>query len=441
MIAPERLPRLLGAWSATAIVVSNVVGSGIYRMPASVAADAGSVGAVLALWALGGVIALCGALSLAELAVMFPRPGGIYVFLREAFGPRVAFLFGWGMLVVNPSAYAAVALIFAASLRSLFAFSAELDRVVAAAMLIVLVAVNVRSVRFGAAIQNASTLTKVMALVGLSAAAFVFGDHSTGALAGPISFAPESARGLGIALVAVLFAYDGWQWTPQIAGEVRDPSRVLPRALAGGVALVASVYLFANVANLFVLPLDELAASSLVTADLAKRILGSAGAGLVAGLIALSTLSSNHAGFTTDPRVFFAMAEDGLFFRRVASVHPRHRTPHVAVAVTGLVAIAYVFLQPFERLAETLILGMWPFLAAAVIALFVLRRRAGFSPTFRVPGFPIVPGFFLLACIVLIGNALVEHPGWTLTNFAVLAAGIPVYHVWRAFESRRTRAG
>lgn len=438
----HRLPRSLGTWSATAIVVSSIVGSGIYRVPASIAADVGSVGAILALWVLGGVIALCGALSLAELAVAFPRSGGIYVILRETYGPLAAFLFGWAMLVVNPAAYAAVGLIFAASLRALFDFPERFDRVVAAAMIVVLVGVNIRSVRFGAAIQNASTSVKVIALAALSVAAIALGDSSRGAFAGTIDFAPFSATGFGIALIAVLFAYDGWQWVPQIAEELHDPERALPRALGGGVLLVTIVYLVTNVANFSVLSLPDIATSSLVTADVARRIAGELGATFVAALIALSTMSSNHGGFTTDPRVFYAMATDGLFFRSVAAVHPRHGTPYRAVLVMGAVAVVYVFVRPFERLAETLVVGMWPFLAMSVAGLFVLRRReAPASPRrFRVPGYPWTPGFFLAACVALIGNALVDNPVLTLTNFAVLAAGAPAYWLWRAGQRRRRDA-
>lgn len=417
------------------MVVGTIIGSGIFRVPASVAAEAGSVGAIAILWVLGGAIALCGALSLAELAAAFPRAGGMYVFLRETYGPLPAFLFGWGMLIVNPASYAAVALIFAASLGTLVPLSDAQARWIAAGMIVVLVAANYRSVRFGAAIQNASTTLKVAVLVGLTVAAFVLGDG--GALAEPLDLAPRSWPGFGIALIAVLFAYDGWQWLPQLAAEVRDPERALPRALGGGVLIIILVYLATNAGNLFVLSLDELAASPLVTTDVATRVLGLAGSSLVAALILVATFSSNNGGFMTDPRVFFAMAQDDLFFRPVAAVHPRYRTPHVAVVVTGLVAIVYIFVRSFEQLAETLILGMWPFLALAVAAVFLLRsRRPELPRPYRTPGYPWVPLFFLLACAGLFGNALQEHPVSTVANFGILGAGVPVYYIWRAARKR-----
>ena len=204
--AKDRLPRALGTWSATAVVVGSIIGSGIFRVPATVAAETGSVGAFASLWVLGGVIALCGALSLAELGAAFPRTGGMYVFLREAYGPRMAFLFGWGMLVVNPVSYAAVAVIFAAALDSLVGLTDGGARWVAAGLMVGLVAANYRSVRVGAWIQNASTASKVIALLGLAVAAFVIGPGEQGALAGPLEIAPRTWSGYGIALIAVLFA-------------------------------------------------------------------------------------------------------------------------------------------------------------------------------------------------------------------------------------------
>jgi amino acid transporter len=431
---PHQLPRMLGTGSATAVVIGTIIGSGIFSAPASVAGDAGSVGAIAILWVLGGAIALCGALSLAELAAAFPKAGGIYVFLREAYGPLAAFLFGWGMLIVNPAAYAAVALIMAESVRTLVPAMSETGvRWVAAASLALLALANYRSLRFGAAIQNASTVAKVLVLVALSALAFVLTDASHGAFAGPIKLAPRSWTGFGIALIAVMYAYDGWQWLPQLAGEMKAPARSLPRALGLGVAVVIIVYLLTNAANLRVLSLPELANSPLVTADVATRVMGRAGASVVAALIVLATLSSNNGGFMTDPRVFYAMAEDRLFFRAVAAVHPKFRTPHVAVLLIGICAIAYLPFKNFQQLMETLILGMWPFLAMAVAAVVLLRvRRPELHRPFRTPMYPLLPLFFLLAAAGIFANAIATHPISSLINFALLLAGIPVYYAWRA---------
>ncbi len=427
-----RLARDLGTWSATAVVIGTIIGSSIFRLPGPVAREAGSAGAIGVLWVLGGAIALAGALSLAELAAAIPRTGGIYVFLRETYGRWAAFLFGWSMLVINPAAYAFVAMVFAESLVSVAPALGGAERVIAAVSLIVLVAINIRPVRVGAVILNATTWAKVAVLLVLSLAAIAAAIASGEAGSQASAPAPWNWPRLGVGLILVMGAYDGWQWVPQLAGEVQQPSRSLPRALGLGVCLVIAVYLIANAANLAVLPAGALSESTLVTVDVARRLFGSAGAGFVAVLIMVSTFSSNHAGMMTDPRVFFAMAEDGLFFRAVAAVHPRHRTPHIAVALLGAGAIAYLFVRTVEELVGTLILGMWPFLALSVAAVIIQRRRQpALVRPFRVPLYPYVPIFFLLACASIFANALREQPRFTLINFAMLVAGLPIYWLWR----------
>jgi amino acid transporter len=372
----------------------------------------------------------------------------MYVFLRETYGRWAAFLFGWSMLVINPAAYAFVAMVFAESAATLVPAFRGGERWVAAASLIVLVAINIRPVRLGAAILHAATWLKVGVLVAISLAALAVslagGDAAApGALdfarAGAFDFAQARAGSapiqwgrFGLALILVMGAYDGWQWAPQLAGEMREPSRSLPVALGLGVSLVIVVYLTANAAYLAVLPVHVLSESTLPTLDVASRLLGGAAAAFVAALIMVSTFSGNHAGMMTDPRVFFAMANDGLFFHQVAAVHPRHRTPYVAIALLGVGAVAYLFVRTVEELVGTLILGMWPFLALSVAAVIVQRRRQpALARPFRVPLYPIVPIFFLLACAGIFANALREQPWFTLINFAVLAAGLPIYWLWR----------
>jgi APA family basic amino acid/polyamine antiporter len=428
----SRLARELGTWSATAVVVGAIIGSGIFRVPGPVAAQAGTAGSIVLLWLLGGAIALCGALSLAELATAFPRTGGMYVFLRETYGRWAAFLFGWAMLVVNPAAYAFVALIFAESLAVLVPALEGAERIVAAVSLIVLIAINIRPVRVGAVVLNATTWLKVGLLLAISIAAIALTLGSASGQLPRFEMTPRSWPGFGLALILVMGAYDGWQWVPQLAGEMKNPARSLPRALGFGVLIVIAVYLIANAANLFILTPAALAESTLVTADVARSVAGAAGASLVAALILVSTFGSNHSGMMTDPRVFFAMAQDGLFFHAVAAVHPRHRTPWVAVTIIGAGGIVYLFVRSFEQLVGTLILGMWPFLALSVAAVIVQRRRRpDLLRPFRVPLYPWVPLFFLLACVGIFGNSLREQPLFTVINIAVIAAGLPVYWLWR----------
>lgn len=433
-----QLPRRLGLWSAVAVLVGSTIGSGIFRVPSTVAGATEAVGAAGLLWVLGGIVALTGALTVAELATMYPRSGGIFVYIREAWGPLPAFLFGWTELVViRPSALGAIAMIFAEYTRTFWALSDVQVRVVAGAAIALLAFTNYRSLIWAAMVENATTAAKVLALVGLAIIAFIFGDFASGALAGEISFQPRSWGGFGVALIAVMWTYDGWADLTFLAGEVKDPGKTLPRALLGGTLLIALVYLAVNAAYLWVLPLDRMAASDLVAADTATVIFGHAGAAIVAALVMLSAFGALTGSMMTGPRIFWAMADEGLFFKPIARVHPRFGTPHVAIILAAVLGIGYVSIRTFEQLADAFILGIWPFYALAVGAVFVLRRREPDAERpYRTIGYPVVPLVFLIASVGILGNSLVEQPGPTVVGFGIMAAGVPVYYIWRGRGGR-----
>lgn len=433
----EGLPRRLGVWSAAAAAVGLTIGSGIFRVPATVAAESGSVGAIALVWVLGGLITLCGALTVAELAAAFPRAGGIYAYLREGYGPLPAFLFGWSWFFIRSAASAGTALVFVAYLGTFVPLDALGQRLAAVALIVLVGAANYRSVRLGAAIQDASTAAKVLALLATAAVLFALGRASGGALASPPTFAPAELGGMGVALVAALFAYDGWIAATLIAGEVRDPQRALPRALAWGAAIIIVTYLAINAAYLYALPLAELAGSKAVAVDAVTRVAGAGGAAVIAALVMLSTFGGLNAGLMTGPRVYYAMAEDGLFFRRVAAVHPRYGTPHVAVVLLVVLTALNASVRTFEQLAEAFVLLLYPFLALTVAAVFVLRRRRPDLPRpYRTAGYPLVPAIFLVGTIAMMVNALVERPAATLLGAGIVAAGVPVYFAWRAAAPR-----
>jgi amino acid transporter len=430
----DRLPRRLGVWSAAAVLVGSTIGSGIFRTPATVAADVGTVGAVALVWILGGIVAVFGALTLAELATMYPRSGGVFVYIREGFGPLPAFLFGWTeMLVIRPSALGAIAMIFAEYTQTFVPMSEAQVRMVAGAAIIVLGLLNIRSIHGAALLENATTGAKVLALIGLTIVAFIFGDASSGALAGSnISFSPTTWAGFGIALVSVMWAYDGWADLTFVAGEVKDPSRTLPRALLWGVATIVVVYLLVNLAYVWVLPMDVMATSPLVAADTATRIFGRIGAAIVAALVMLSAFGALNGSMMTGPRIFWAMADERLFFKPVAAVHPKFQTPHVAITMAVILGVLYVSLATFKQLADAFILGIWPFYALAVAAVFVLRKRRPHAERpYRTAGYPVVPIVFLLASIAMLLNALFTAPVSTMLCFGAILVGIPVYFVWR----------
>ena len=395
---------------------------------------------MLLAWVVGGIVAMCGALALAEAAALFPSAGGMYVYLREAFGPLTAFLFGWLYLVIIPTGAGAIALVFSEYLGRLVPLTPALVRLVAAAILVLLGAAQIRSVRIGAAIQNVFTSAKVLAILALTAAAFVLGGGSGAAWAGGPPLHPASWGGFGLAVVTVLWAYNGWQDVTCLSGEVRDPGRSLPRALVGGTLAVVAIYLLINAAYLHVLPIAVIAASPLVAADMAVRLLGPVGAALVAALVCVSTFGSLNAVLMAVPRVFWAMADDGLFFRTVAAVHPRYRTPHVAIAAIAGLAVGYVYLRSFEQLIEAFILASLPFWALAVASVIVLRRtRPELPRPYRTPGYPYVPLLFVGFLLALVANSLWERPESTTTCIAAVLAGVPVYYAWR-YLGRRARA-
>ena len=434
----DRLPRRLGLWSAVAVLVGSTIGGGIFRTPAIIAQRVPSPLPMLAVWVLGGLLALCGALTYAGLAPLFPRSGGVYVYVREGFGRMPAFLFGWTeLLLIRASALGAIATPFAEYLlRSL-----GLDPTrppydgavhwVAALAIVVTAGLNFVGVRWSSLLLNLTTGAKYAALALLVLLAFVVGQGSFAHFAS--TAAPLRGGLFGLALVSVMWAYDGWGDLSFVGGEVRDPERNLPRALLLGTGAVVAIYLLVNAAYLYLIPVEEVARSPLVAADAAQRVLGRLGVGLVALVVMVATFSTLLGSMLTAPRIFFAMADDGLFFRSVARVHPRFQTPGVAIVLTAMLGIVYVAVRTFGQLADQFVVAIFPFYALAAAAVFVLRRpsrAAALARPVRVPGYPVVPALFVLATLYMLGNALWQDPLHTGLAFLIILAGIPVYHLW-----------
>jgi APA family basic amino acid/polyamine antiporter len=431
-----QLTRRLGFWSAIGIVVGVTIGSGIFRTPASIASRVPDPTLMLGVWLAGGLISLAGALSVAELAAALPHTGGWYVFLREGWGRLTGFLFGWSELVlIRASANGAISTVFSEYLlRSIGydpAVNATATVCVAAAALIAAAIVNIRGVQIGAIVAGASSVAKFGALALLVLASFALGGGA-GASAGNFTAAagPVDAGMFGLALISVLWAYDGFADLSFVAGEVRDPQRTLPRAILGGTLAIIGVYVAANVAYLYVNPVERIAASPLIAADTMQALFGRAGVAFVSVVVTISTFGALIAIMLSAPRIFFAMADDRLFFRKIASVHPRYGTPHVAIALTAALGVFFVLTRTFEQLADTFVLTIWPFYGLAIAGLYRLRRKRPDLPRpYKVPGYPFVPAIFVAAVIYLVGNALIADPVWTGVTFAIVLAGVPVYLV------------
>ena len=434
------LPRRITFWSAAAILVGRTIGAGIFRSPASIVNTIPATLPVLGVWVAGGLLALCGALTLAEVAGAFPQTGGIYVFIREGWGKLPAFLYGWSELVIiRAASLAAVSTAFAEYTLHVFGHAAPagapdpLVHYVAAATIAVVGWLNYRGIRWGTLLQNTTTIIKCTGLLALILLAFFIGHHAVPAQ--PVTtVAPDASTPIGIvplgrALIAVLWVYNGWADVSLVAGEVQEPERNLPRVLILGTLFVIALYVLANIAYFKVLPIPELRHSPLVAADVAVRLIGPAGVVAISVVVMFSTLGTLNGSLLTGPRALWAMANDGLLFKQLAKVHPRYETPYLAIGVATVLGMIFVSFRTFEQLAATVVTASLPFYALAVSAVFVLRRRAGYHPSFRTVGYPVTPLLFIAATLYLLvapfANAAARVP--TAIIFLVILAGIPLY--------------
>ena len=443
--APPTLQRRIGLWSAVAIVIGSTIGSGIFRSPAGIADKLPGPLPMLSVWVVGGIFALCGALTLAEIATAFPRTGGVYVFVKEGWGRLAGFLFGWGQLVmIRAASLGAISITFAEYFFRVMgrdpqsAEHMQYVRWTACAAILLTALFNVIGVRTSSVVVNFTVIAKYGGLVFIILIALAIGMPQTGG-----NFTPAMPAGsitpamFGLALVSTLWAFDGWADLSYNAGEVKDPQRNLPRALIGGTIAVLVVYLAANIAYLAVLPIEEIRTSKLVAADVAQRVIGSGGAMFVSVTVMISTFGTLNAVLLTSPRVFFAMAADRLFFPVFAQVHPTRGTPWISIGLVATLGCAFVLVGTFESLADAFVTAFLPFYALAVAAIFRLRKRPDYKPTFRVPLYPLVPILFVTSVLFLLGNAIVQ-PGSRMSTLAVLGvvvAGAPLYYL---FFGRRT---
>jgi APA family basic amino acid/polyamine antiporter len=431
---PE-LPRVLGLFSLVGIVIGTMIGSGIFINPANVARELGSPALMLAAWALGGVLSFFGALAIAELGAMHSRAGGIYVYLREAYGPLPAFLFGWALiLVIESGTIATLAVGFASKYLPFFVdLTPWQQRLAALALIAALALVNVLGVRKGAYLMNALTSVKFIALIAVCTLLFLFARGSTANFA---AAAPGGGRGamggFGVALVAVLWAYKGFETGSYSAGELRDPQRKLPLGLFIGTLLVILLYVLANLAYLYVFPAARMAGSARIAADVMAAVFGPAGAAAISLIILLSMAGTANGHIMTSSRVFYAMARDGLFFKEVGRVHPRYLTPHVSIAVLASWAAVLSLSGTFEQLYSYVIFGFWIFMGLTVAGVIVLRRRRPDLPRpYRTWGYPFTPLLFVLSAVLLTVNSLV-HAFWnSFIGLVLILLGVPVYFLWR----------
>ncbi len=426
------LARRLGAFDATMIVMGGIIGSGIFINPYVVARQVHTAPLILGAWIAGGVIALLGAFVYAELAARRPEAGGQYAYLRDAFHPAVAFLYGWGLLlVIQSGGMAAVAVTFARYTIELTHIAAP-DWLLATVTLLLLTIINCLGVRSGSNTQTALMLLKLVAIAMLVAAGAFFVTHSRLSLR-PVTDAvpsPDLVFRFAAAMTPVMFAYGGWQTASFMSAELKQPRRDLAIGLLAGVAGVIAVYLSVNVVCIRALGVAGLAATTTPASAVMRLVLGDRGATLIAIGIAFSTLGFLSQSMLTAPRVYYAMAADGLFFRAVAKVNERTRVPVVAIALQGVVAVVIALSGTYEQILSYVVSIDFIFFGLTGLALFVFRRRDAAAASFRTPGHPFTTAVFVVSCWIVVLGTIAKSPLNSAIGIGILFAGLFAYLFW-----------
>ncbi|HSC78158.1 MAG TPA: amino acid permease [Candidatus Acidoferrales bacterium] len=447
---PE-LIRGLGLIASAAIVVGSVIGTGIFLVPADIAREVDSVGLVFAVWIVGGLLSLAGALSYAELGAAMPEAGGEYVFLRRAYGPLWGFLYGWEQFVIGKTgSVASIATAFAVFLGYFFGTlsqpAVELGgwtlngaQLVSLAAIIGLTVINYLGIIVGGAVQTVFTILKVVIILGLVVLGFAIGNGSWSNFA-PFFAAPKGSAtvgAFGVALLSAFWAYDGWNNLTMVGSEIKDPQRNIPRSLIFGMLGVGAVYMLANAVYFYILPLGDVKNSERVAQDAAVKFLGGwGGAAITVGAL-ISTFATLNSAILSGARVAYAMARDKLFFTHVADVHPVHRSPAKALLLQCAFACLLVLIfggskAAFQRLYTYTLFGLWIFYTMATAAVFVLRKKEPDLPRpYKTLGYPWIPGAFVVMATIICLNTLISSPKEAGLGLVFLAAGLPFYWFWK----------
>ena len=439
---PATLARTLGLRDLTMLVIGAVIGSGIFLVPGAIQRQVGgSVGLAMLVWITGGLLSLVGALTYGELAAMKPEAGGLYVYIRDCFGRLPAFLYGWTLfLVIATGGIATLAVAFSAYLGNVVPLTPFATKLAAIAMIGVITVVNIYGTRESSDLQNWTTYIKVALIVGMSPVLLWLGRgfHGSGNILWPGRISGSLVSNFGLAMIAALWSYEGWQFASFSAGEAAHPQRDFPRAFFYGTLSLTVIYVIAALSYVAALGPAAAARSDTIAATAMGVILGPTAAKFVAFLVMISTFSSANSVQLTAPRVYFAMAGDGLFFRKMAEVHPRFRTPAFAILTAGIWAAVLACLGSFQQLFTYVIFTGWIFYGLAGASIFVYRRRMpGAALPYRVPGYPWTPAIFVLATAALVVNAIFSRPTGALAGLGVVLAGVPAFLIWRTRGSKK----
>jgi APA family basic amino acid/polyamine antiporter len=433
----QELERTLTGRDVALLVIGNVIGSGIFIVPATVLAQVdGDVGTAQLVWLIGGILSLLGALTYGELTAMKPEAGGLYVFARDAFGPFTAFLFGWTLFfAIGAGSIATLGAAFAGYLSQFVPIGVVTGRVVAVLMVVGVAAINIRSTRQSTSVNNWTTAFKFGALILIGVVLWSAGGGigEQGGSYLPRDLNMGSLPAIGLALIGVLWAFEGWQWVTFTAGETIDPGRTFPKGIAVGTIAIIAVYSLANIGYVAALGPERAMATPSIASTAVETVFGGAAGRLVAAAILVSIFSAANATVLTASRVVYAMARDGLFFRRLAEVHPRFGTPALSIAALTAWAAILAASGTFEQLLTYVVFTGWIFYGLGAAAIFVFRRREPDAERpFRVPGYPITPLLFVLAAGAIVANTLVGQPIEAGIGIVVMFIGAPAYAFWKA---------
>lgn len=429
--APGGLRRAIKLPHATALVVGTIIGASIFVQPSEVTSRVPSVPGVLAVWLVAGALTLIGALITAELASTFTRTGGVYVYLTEAFGPWLGFLWGWAMFwAMHSGIIAAIAVVFARYAGYVVPLGALGSKLVAIGVILVLSLINYLGVKQGSRVQTWFTVGKLIAVALIVVIGFALGGRVTEHFVGPAVPRPVGVGDFLMGLVAGLFAFGGWHMVTYSSEETVDPKRTIPRALLIGTLIVTGAYLLMNAVYMYVLPLDQVASSTRVAADLADLLLGFGGGSAISAIVMFSTFGGLAGIILAGPRVYLAMAQDGLLFRWAGAIHPRFQTPHRAILLQAVWASVLVATGTFRTLFTLVVYTEWIFFGLMAVGLFLLRRRTDVKREYSVWGYPVLPAVFAIAAFAVVVNQVSSAPVSTLKGLGLVLLGLPIYYLW-----------
>lgn len=428
------LKRRLTLFDLTMIAIGSTIGSGIFFTPSLIANALGSPVLILAVWLVGGLMALSGALTFSELSTIFPKAGGVYVYLTEAYGELAGFLYGWAyFLVVNTGGIAALAIAFATYFGYLVHLSPVMIKIAAVSGILIVTVINILGVKAGGIFSDVFTVLKLLGIAGLIAVGFIWGSPSVNEFT--FHFGGDSFTGsLAIAMVGVLWSIGGWQHATFTSGECVDPKRDLPKAMIAGTVIVTVIYMLTNLAYMFLLSTKQIGLSDTVAADAVYLVFGAVGGSIIAIAIFISTFGTAGIYTLTAPRIYFAMSNDKLFFPKIAKIHPKYHTPTNAIILQSAWAVILIlFWGTFENLIAYVVFTDWIFFLMTAMSIFVFRKKLPYAKrSYKTWGYPVTPLFFSLTALWFIVNTLIEKPEQAWAGLLFLGLGIPVYFYWRS---------